>query len=88
MTGVQTCALPILTRTAIRAALDEEYRHLDCAERYGNEAKIDEVIQACHAACGLSRETVFIAAKPRNTNRRWERVQAGRNYRFCWTRDQ
>jgi alcohol dehydrogenase (NADP+) len=67
---------PELTRTATRAALDAGYRHLDCAERYRNEAEIGEVLQAHYAASGLSRRNIFITTKLWNTNHRPERVQA------------
>jgi alcohol dehydrogenase (NADP+) len=66
---------PELTRTATRAALDAGYRHLDCAERYRNETEIGEVLQACYAATGLSRQNIFITTKLWNTNHRPARVQ-------------
>jgi alcohol dehydrogenase (NADP+) len=66
---------PELTRIATRAALEAGYRHLDCAERYGNEAEIGEVLRAYCAASGLSRQDVFITTKLWNTNHRPERVQ-------------
>jgi alcohol dehydrogenase (NADP+) len=65
---------PELTRTATYAALDAGYRHLDCAERYGNETEIGEALQAWYAAVGLSRQDVFITTKLWNTNHRPERV--------------
>jgi alcohol dehydrogenase (NADP+) len=67
---------PGLMRTATRAALDAGYRHLDCAERYRNEADIGDVLQAYYAASGLSRQNIFITTKLWNTNHRPERVEA------------
>src|ERR1700735_1222229 len=64
-----------LTRTATRAALDAGYRHLDCAERYRNEAEIGEALQAFYAASGQSRQNVFVTTKLWNTNHRPERVE-------------
>jgi alcohol dehydrogenase (NADP+) len=66
---------PELTRTATRAALDAGYRHLDCAERYRNEAEIGDALRAFYAAGGLTRQNVFITTKLWNTNHRPERVQ-------------
>jgi alcohol dehydrogenase (NADP+) len=66
---------PELTRTATRAALDAGYRHLDCAERYGNETEVGEALRAYYAASGLSRQDIFVTTKVWNTNHRPDRVR-------------
>src|SRR5277367_454351 len=48
-----------VTITATRAALDAGFRHLDCAERYGNEREVGTVIEAAFAAGGIAREDIF-----------------------------
>jgi diketogulonate reductase-like aldo/keto reductase len=50
---------PDETRTAVEAALDTGYRHIDTAAAYGNER---EVGKAVHAS-GLAREEVFVETK-------------------------
>jgi 2,5-diketo-D-gluconate reductase B len=48
---------------AIKAALRLGYRHLDTAERYGNEEWVGEGLRQGLAASGLKREDVFITTK-------------------------
>jgi diketogulonate reductase-like aldo/keto reductase len=48
---------------AIKAALRLGYRHLDTAERYGNEEWVGEGLRRGLAASGLRREDVFITTK-------------------------
>ena len=65
--GVQMPALgygvfqtpPDETRTAVSAALDTGYRHVDTAAAYGNEREVGEAI----AASGLDRAEVFVETK-------------------------
>jgi alcohol dehydrogenase (NADP+) len=64
-----------LTRTATQAAIAAGYRHLDCAERYGNEGEIGEALRASYAAGDLTRQDMFITTKLWNTHHRPERVQ-------------
>src|SRR5882757_10038660 len=48
---------------AIATALRLGYRHLDTAERYGNEEWVGEGLRQGLAASGLKREDVFITTK-------------------------
>lgn len=48
---------------AIKAALRLGYRHLDTAERYGNEQWVGEGLHQGLAASGLRREDVFVTTK-------------------------
>ena len=48
---------PLVTKQAIKAALEAGFRHLDCAERYRNEAAVGEAIQEAFTAGTLLRET-------------------------------
>src|SRR6476620_8742754 len=66
---------PLATRQATRAALEAGFRHLDCAERYRNEAAVGEAIQAVFKAGTLQREDLFVTTKLWNTNHRPERVK-------------
>src|SRR5271163_2027855 len=65
---------PALTITATRDALDAGFRHFDCAERYGNEREVGQVLQAGLAAGNIARKDVFVTAKLWNSNHRSERV--------------
>jgi aldehyde reductase len=62
------------TRNATRTALEAGFRHLDCAERYGNEEQVGEAIQQAIKADLLAREDLFITTKLWNNNHRPERV--------------
>jgi diketogulonate reductase-like aldo/keto reductase len=66
---------PIATREATRAALEVGFRHLDCAERYRNEAAVGEAIQEALKTGTLARRELFITTKLWNTNHRPERVK-------------
>jgi diketogulonate reductase-like aldo/keto reductase len=66
---------PIATKQATRAALEAGFRHLDCAERYRNEAAVGDAIQEAFKAGTLQREDLFVTAKLWNTNHRPERVK-------------
>jgi diketogulonate reductase-like aldo/keto reductase len=48
---------------AVKTALRLGYRHIDTAERYGNEAAVGEGLQQGLAASGLKREDVFVTTK-------------------------
>ena len=66
---------PLVTKQATRAALEAGFRHLDCAERYRNEAAVGEAIQDAFKAGTLQREDLFVSTKLWNTNHRRERVK-------------
>ncbi|WFU69203.1 aldo/keto reductase [Bradyrhizobium sp. CB2312] len=63
------------TKQATRAALETGFRHLDCAERYRNEAAVGEAIQDAFKAGTLRREDLFVTTKLWNTNHRQDRVK-------------
>jgi diketogulonate reductase-like aldo/keto reductase len=67
---------PVATRQATRAALEAGFRHLDCAERYRNEAAVGDAIQDAFKAGTLQREDLFVTTKLWNSNHRPERVKA------------
>lgn len=66
---------PLVTRQATRAALEAGFRHLDCAERYRNEAAVGDAMQDAFKAGKLRREELFVTTKLWNTNHRPERVK-------------
>ena len=66
---------PLTTKQATRAALEAGFRHLDCAERYRNEAAVGDAIQEAFKAGTLQREDLFVTTKLWNTNHRPERVK-------------
>lgn len=66
---------PFATKQATKAALEAGFRHLDCAERYRNEAVVGEAMQEVFKAGGIQREDVFVTTKLWNNNHRPERVQ-------------
>jgi alcohol dehydrogenase (NADP+) len=63
------------TISATRNALEAGFRHFDCAERYRNERQVGQVLQACLAAGGMTRDELFVTTKLWNTNHRPERVE-------------
>jgi diketogulonate reductase-like aldo/keto reductase len=67
---------PVATRQATRAALEAGFRHLDCAERYRNEAAVGDAIQDAFKAGTLTRKDLFVTTKLWNSNHRPERVKA------------
>ncbi len=69
--------IPDLTETkqATTTALEVGFRHLDCAERYRNEAAVGDALQAMFDAGSLAREDVFVTTKLWNSNHRPERVE-------------
>jgi diketogulonate reductase-like aldo/keto reductase len=48
---------------AVKAALGLGYRHIDTAERYGNETEVGEGLAQGLRAAGLEREQVFVTTK-------------------------
>ncbi|MBR0692013.1 aldo/keto reductase [Bradyrhizobium lablabi] len=66
---------PVATRQATRAALDAGFRHLDCAERYRNEAAVGDAMQETFKTGTVRREDVFVTTKLWNSNHRPERVK-------------
>ena len=66
---------PVVTKQATKAALEAGFRHLDCAERYRNEAAVGDAIQEAFKAGTLQREDLFVTTKLWNTNHRPERVK-------------
>ena len=56
----------------VKAALKLGYRHLDTAERYGNEQWVGEGLRQGLAATGLKREDVFLVTKVY-----WDKLAAG-----------
>jgi len=65
----------LATRQAATTALEVGFRHLDCAERYRNEAAVGDAIQAVLDARTIRREDLFVTTKLWNTNHRPERVK-------------
>lgn len=66
---------PTETRIATTHALKAGFRHLDCAERYRNEAAVGEALRAEFTTGNVVREDVFITTKLWNSNHRPERVE-------------
>jgi alcohol dehydrogenase (NADP+) len=66
---------PVATKQATMAALEAGFRHLDCAERYRNEAAVGEAIAQAFAAETLQRKDLFVTTKLWNSNHRPERVK-------------
>jgi len=66
---------PGVTITATRDALQAGFRHVDCAERYGNEREVGEALRTGLAAAGIKREDIFVTTKLWNNNHRPARVE-------------
>ncbi len=66
---------PLATTQATKIALEVGFRHLDCAERYRNEAAVGDAMQAAFKAGTVRREDVFVTTKLWNSNHRPERVK-------------
>lgn len=66
---------PVVTKQATKAALEAGFRHLDCAERYSNEAAVGDALQEAFKARKLQRQDLFVTTKLWNTNHRPERVK-------------
>jgi diketogulonate reductase-like aldo/keto reductase len=65
---------PVQTRLATKSALAAGFRHLDCAERYQNEAAVGEALQEAYSSGTVRRKDIFVTTKLWNTNHRPERV--------------
>lgn len=63
------------TRQATAAAVDAGFRHLDCAERYRNEAEVGAALKDLFASGAIRREDLFVTTKLWNNNHRPERVK-------------
>jgi diketogulonate reductase-like aldo/keto reductase len=63
------------TKQATKTALGVGFRHLDCAERYRNEAAVGEAMREMFEAGTVQREELFVTTKLWNTNHRPERVK-------------
>jgi diketogulonate reductase-like aldo/keto reductase len=66
---------PLVTRQAVKTALEVGFRHFDCAERYRNEEAVGEAMQEMFKIGTIKREDVFVTTKLWNTNHRPERVR-------------
>lgn len=60
---------------AIKAALEIGFRHLDCAELYGNEDVVGAAMREAFQAGTVKREELFVTSKLWNNNHRPERVK-------------
>ena len=52
------------------------FRHIDCAERYGNEAEVGAALIEMLSKGTVRREDLFVTTKLWNNNHRPERVRA------------
>lgn len=64
------------TKEAVKSAVGVGFRHLDCAERYGNEEAVGAAMREAFDAGTVRREDVFVTTKLWNTNHRPERVRS------------
>ncbi|MEJ0051537.1 MAG: aldo/keto reductase [Methylovirgula sp.] len=65
---------PLVTKQATKAALEVGFRHLDCSDRYRNEAAVGEAMQEVFKEGKIRREDVFVTTMLWNNNHRPERV--------------
>ncbi|AXN44478.1 dehydrogenase [Mycobacterium marinum] len=63
------------TRSAVKAAVEVGFRHLDAAERYRNEADVGVALSELFANGTVRREELFVTTKLWNNNHRPERVK-------------
>src|SRR3954469_19844075 len=63
------------TRHATAAAVQAGFRHLDCAERYRNEAEVGAALKDLLGSGAIRREDLFVTTKLWNNNHRPERVK-------------
>ena len=53
---------------AVETALRLGYRHIDTAERYGNEAAVGEGLQQGLRSAGLARDDIFVTTRSIRTS--------------------
>ncbi len=63
------------TRNATKTAVEDGFRHLDCAERYRNEDEVGAALKELFADGTVRREDLFVTTKLWNNNHRPERVK-------------
>ncbi len=63
------------TREATVTAVQAGFRHLDCAERYRNEAEVGAALDDLLASGVVRRDDLFVTTKLWNNNHRPERVK-------------
>ncbi len=63
------------TRAATKFAVEQGFRHLDCAERYRNEDEVGLALKDVLAEGTVSRDDLFVTTKLWNNNHRPERVE-------------
>lgn len=59
---------------AVKIALENGYRHIDCAATYGNEAEIGEALSEIFSKGKIKREDVWITSKLWNDSHKKEHV--------------
>jgi alcohol dehydrogenase (NADP+) len=69
-------AAPGVVASAVTAALEAGYRHIDCAAAYGNEAEVGEALQDAFARGVVRREDLFVTSKLWVTSARPDAVAA------------
>lgn len=65
----------VAARQAIKVALEVGFRHLDCAELYGNEDVVGVAMREAFEVGTVAREELFVSSKLWNNNHRPERVR-------------
>jgi len=59
---------------AVKIALEVGYRHIDCAQAYGNQEEIGQVFGSIFKSGKIKREDVFITSKIWNTFHSYEKA--------------
>ncbi len=59
---------------AVKIALNNGYRHIDCAATYGNEAEIGNAFNSIFSKGKIKREDVWVTSKLWNDSHRKEDV--------------